>query len=159
MARRGEAVSMESRLDADAAQVYDDFFVPALFAQWADRVAEAARVRSGQRVLDVACGTGALTRAVKNRSGTGGVVIGLDPNAAMLNIAARKSPDIEWQQGTAESLPFESGTFDAVVSQFGLMFVADRLYAAAEGALHEFADDDGSVSLRVPAHLVTATRI
>ncbi len=119
-------------LDAAAARVYDRFFVPALFAQWTGPVADAAGIRAGERVLDVACGTGALTRTVKERTGPCGAVVGLDPNAAMLQVAARRSPDIEWRQGAAEMLPFESASFDAVVSQFGLMFFADRGAAMRE---------------------------
>ncbi|HET6278495.1 MAG TPA: methyltransferase domain-containing protein [Candidatus Polarisedimenticolia bacterium] len=125
---------MEIHLDISAAQVYDDFFVPALFAQWADPVAEAAGIQAGERVLDVACGTGALTRAVKERAGPCGVVIGLDANRAMLEVAGRKAPEITWREGTAEALPFDGASFDAVVSQFGLMFFADR-----PGAVREMA--------------------
>lgn len=120
------------QLDLAAARVYDEFFVPALFAQWAGPLVEAASIQPGEKVLDVACGTGALTRALKERAGPCGKVIGLDPNAAMLRVAAGRSPEIEWRQGSAESLPFGGAGFDAVVSQFGLMFFADPAAAARE---------------------------
>jgi SAM-dependent methyltransferase len=77
-------------------------------------------------VLDVACGTGVLTLAVAKRVGPEGTVIGLDLNEGMLAVAKRKAPTIAWRQGRAEALPFESESFDRVVSQFGLMFFADR---------------------------------
>ena len=115
-----------------AAETYEEFFVPALFKEWAERVVDAARIESGQRVLDVACGTGALARAVARRVGPKGSVIGLDVNEGMLAVAKRKAPDIQWKQGRAESIPFDDDSFDAVVSQFGLMFFEDRAAAIRE---------------------------
>jgi SAM-dependent methyltransferase len=116
----------------DAAEVYEEFFVPALFAAWASRVVDAAAIEPGWRVLDVACGTGVLTREVAGRVGPRGAVVGLDLNEGMLAVATRKAPEIEWRRGRAEALPFDDATFDAVVSQFGLMFFEDR-----KAALHE----------------------
>jgi SAM-dependent methyltransferase len=109
-----------------AATAYEDLFVPALFQEWAPRVVEAAQIQPGQRVLDIACGTGVLAREVSQGVGPAGSVAGLDPSPGMLSVAARLAPAIDWQQGTAESLPYPEESFDAVVSQFGLMFFADR---------------------------------
>ncbi|HEY7538660.1 MAG TPA: class I SAM-dependent methyltransferase [Methylomirabilota bacterium] len=120
------------QVTGNAAEVYEEFFVPALFQQWADRVADAASLRPGEHVLDVACGTGALTRAVGARVGASGAAIGLDVNERMLAVARRKAPTLEWRLGRAEALGFESDRFDAVVSQFGLMFFEDRRGALAE---------------------------
>src|SRR5688500_11982173 len=103
------------------AEVYDEFFVPALFAQWGPIVAAAAGVKAGDRVLDVACGTGALTLAVDDRVGPGGSVVGLDVNPEMLAVARRKPARIEWIEAPAEALPLPDHSFDAVVSQFGFM--------------------------------------
>lgn len=120
------------QVTSSAAQVYEDFFVPGLLLPWALRVAEAARLAPGQRVLDVACGTGALTIEAARRVRPDGNVVGLDRNEDMLAVARRKDPAIEWQLGNAESLPFADGSFDAVVSQFGLMFFEDRVRAIEE---------------------------
>lgn len=109
-----------------AANAYEALFVPALFQEWAPRVIEAAEIRPDHRVLDVACGTGILAREVFVRFQSAGSVSGLDPSPGMLSVAARLAPEIDWQQGVAESLPFPDHSFDAVVSQFGLMFFADR---------------------------------
>ena len=114
------------------AEVFEEFFVPALFQQWGAVVAEAAAIAQGQRVLDVACGTGVLACAAADRAGTSGEVVGLDPNEDMLTVARRKSTRIEWQNGRAESLPFPDKSFDAVVSQFGLMFFDDQRTALRE---------------------------
>ena len=115
-----------------AATAYQDFFVPALFEEWAPRLVEAARIEPGQHVLDVACGTGVLAREAASRTGPRGRVAGLDANPGMLAVAARLNPEIEWREGQAEALPFPDGSFDAVVSQFGLMFFSDRLRALRE---------------------------
>jgi len=116
----------------DAANAYETLMVPALFGQWAPRVSDAAQVRPGQRVLDVACGTGVLAREVTSRTGPTGFVAGLDPSPGMLEVARRLAPEVEWRQGVAEALPFSDQSFDAVVSQFGLMFFNDRRKAIRE---------------------------
>jgi SAM-dependent methyltransferase len=115
-----------------AALSYEDKLVPALMDEWAPRVADAAGIRPGDQVLDVACGTGVLARAAAARAGPGGRVAGLDLDPAMLAVAARRSPAVRWQRGRAEALPFADRVFDAVVSQFGLMFVPDPVAALRE---------------------------
>ena len=93
---------------------------------------DAAHIEAGQNVLDVACGTGILARAAEQRVGPSGSVTGLDVNEGMLAVARVKAPQIQWRHGRAESLPFDDDSFDAVVSQFGLMFFEDR-----PAAIHE----------------------
>ena len=116
----------------DAAKAYEELFVPALFAQWAPKVADEAGIQPGQRVLDVACGTGILARTAASRLKSKGQVTGIDPNPGMIAQARQLAPAIEWREGVAEALPFPDETFDAVVSQFGLMFFADRHQALGE---------------------------
>ncbi|MEE8535970.1 MAG: methyltransferase domain-containing protein [Kiloniellales bacterium] len=120
------------QVSGDAAVVYEEAFVPAIFAQWAPQMAEAAGLRGGDRVLDVGCGTGVLAREAATAVGPEGRVTGLDINDGMLAVARRLAPEIDWRQGDAAALPFEDGAFDAVVSQFVLMFVPDRQAAVAE---------------------------
>lgn len=124
--------TVEGQVTDSAAEVYEEFFVPSLFAEWAPRVADAAGLAPGDRVVDVACGTGVLAREAARRVSPGGAVTGLDRNAGMLAVARRLSPDVEWREGRAEALPFEDGSQDAVVSQFGLMFFEDRARALSE---------------------------
>ena len=120
---------LKGQVTRSAAEIYEEFFVPALFRQWAPVVADAAATKAGQRVLDVACGTGVLARKAADQ---GGSVTGLDRNEGMLEMAKRMAPSIEWKTGRAEQLPFPDASFDAVVSQFGLMFFDDRAEALRE---------------------------
>ena len=115
-----------------AAQIYEELFVPALFGQWGSVVARAARLGPGERVLDVACGTGVLAMAAAELVGAKGSVVGLDASGDMLAVARRKSDRIEWRESRAEALPFPDERFDAVLSQFGLMFFEDRARALRE---------------------------
>jgi len=117
---------------ASAAEVYDEVFVPALFAQWADPVLDAAGVTAGDTVLDVGCGTGVVARAAARR--VGGGVVGLDRNDGMLAVAARAPEPVVWRHGVAEALPFDDGSFDRVVCQFAVMFFDDRGQALREVA-------------------------
>jgi len=113
----------ELEIQVAAAQAYEALFVPALFAPWAPHVADAANLAPGLRVLDVACGTGVLAREAFARTGPSGYVAGLDPAPGMLAVAQELAPSVDWRQGSAESIPFPDATFDAVVCQFGLMFM------------------------------------
>ena len=115
-----------------AAVVYEEKFVPALFLSWAPVVADAASVGAGDHVLDVACGTGVLTRELSKRVGPGGAVTGLDLNEGMLSVARRILPEANWRQGDAAALPFEDDSFDVVASQFALMYFTDRVAALKE---------------------------
>lgn len=114
-----------------AAKAYEALLVPALFGQWASLVVDLANLVEGERVLDVACGTGVLARSAQRRTGPRGYVVGLDPSPGMLAVAKELAPSVDWRQGMAESLPFPDASFDAVVSQFGFMFM-DRDKAAHE---------------------------
>jgi SAM-dependent methyltransferase len=110
----------------ETAVAYEERLVPALFQRFANRMADIAEARSGDRVLDVACGTGVLARTMAPHVGPNGAVAGVDANPGMLAVAARIAPAIEWRQSPAESLPYPDDSFDVVVSQFGLMFFTDQ---------------------------------
>lgn len=116
----------------DAAVIYEQSFVPAIFARSATVLADAARLGGGDRVLDVGCGTGVVAREAARRIGAEGRVVGLDLNPRMLQVARRVAPEIEWREGDAGALPFEDGAFDVVVSQFAMMFFPDPVRSLRE---------------------------
>jgi SAM-dependent methyltransferase len=122
------------QLTREQAQAYDDLFVPALFGQWAPQLVDCARVRSGQSVLDVACGTGVVARAARAGVGPDGRVAGVDLNPAMLDVARAARPDLEWVRGDAEELPFADAEFDVALCQSALFFFADPGRAVSEMA-------------------------
>jgi ubiquinone/menaquinone biosynthesis C-methylase UbiE len=124
--------SERGQVSSNAAKVYEEFYLPALFAEWTPRVIAAAGIQRGQWVVDVACGTGVLAQAVADRIGTSGLTVGVDINEGMLNIAREKAPEVEWHQAPAEALPLDDDSFDRVVCQFGLMYFDDQRAALEE---------------------------
>lgn len=116
------------------AEIYEQHMVPAIFARWAPDLVEAAGVRTGERALDVACGTGAVTRLLAERVGATGKVTGLDINPGMLAAArlSAPSPNIEWLEGSAVKMPLPDAAFDALVCQQGLQFFPERPAALSE---------------------------
>jgi SAM-dependent methyltransferase len=116
----------------EAAEAYEKLFVPALFGEWAPKTVAAAGIAPGDRVLDVACGTGVVAREALDRVGERGFVAGLDKNPGMIEVARRLSPRIDYSVGDAAALSHPNGSFGAVLCQFGLMFFGDR-----EAALRE----------------------
>lgn len=135
-------------LSGQAAEFYESTFVPALFAEWAERLVAAAAPTSAEKVLDVACGTGIVARTAAGKAGT---VVGVDRNDAMLAVARRLRPDLDWRRGDAAALPFGDGEFDVVASQAALMFFEDKVAALAE--MRRVSTKDGRVVVQVPGRL------
>jgi ubiquinone/menaquinone biosynthesis C-methylase UbiE len=113
----------------NAARVYERELVPALFAEWPPHILDAARVATGSRVLDVACGTGVVVRAALARRCA---AMGIDLNRSMLQVAGELAPEARFIQGSASALPFRASAFDAAMMQFALMYVPDRSLAIRE---------------------------
>jgi SAM-dependent methyltransferase len=116
------------------AEIYEQHMVPAIFARWAPDLVEAAGVQPEGRALDVACGTGVVTRLLAIRVGPAGAVVGLDINPGMLAVARGVAalPNIEWLEGSAVSMPLPDATFDSVLCEQGLQFFPDKPAALAE---------------------------
>jgi ubiquinone/menaquinone biosynthesis C-methylase UbiE len=117
-----------------APEVYEKFFVQALFGQWVDQVLDAVDAGAADRLLDVGAGTGVVARAALRRVSPGGSVIAVDPNDGMLAVARRLAPDLDIRRGVAEHLPVDSNEVDCVTCQFALMFFEDPASAVAEMA-------------------------
>jgi ubiquinone/menaquinone biosynthesis C-methylase UbiE len=139
------------RYGNNAPDNYEKYFVPAIGAPVAHDLIEAASLRPGERVLDVACGTGVVTRLAAERVGDGGVVAGLDVNAAMLDVAREHAPSgvsIDWYETSAEAIPLSDEAFDVVLCQMGLQFVPNKLQALAE--MRRVLQPGGRILLNLP---------
>jgi ubiquinone/menaquinone biosynthesis C-methylase UbiE len=114
-------------------EMYERLLVGPLFRPWAELTLDAVALASGDRVLDIACGTGIVARMAKERLGEAGGVVGIDISPAMLAVARSVAPGIDWREGNADALPLQEGEqFDPVVCQQGLQFFADKAAAAAQ---------------------------
>lgn len=113
----------------EPAQAYDTYLGPAIFAPLARLVLAAAAVRAGERVVDVACGTGIVARQLVGQAAR---VTGVDINPAMLAVAATHAPAGEWIEGSGTALPLPDGAFDVAICQQGLQFFPDRAAGARE---------------------------
>ena len=114
-------------------ELYEQALVGPLFRPWADNVLGEVALAPGDRLLDVACGTGIVARLAKERLGDDGVIVGVDLSPAMLAVARRVGAGIEWREGDAAALPLRDGErFDVVVCQQGMQFFSDREAAARQ---------------------------
>ena len=127
------------QVTGNAAETYERALVPAVFAPWAPQVVALADPQTGERVLDIACGTGLIARLAAERVGRTGNVTGLDLNPGMLSFAASiTSPDpatsapITWLEASATNMPLPDAAFDVVYCQLGLQFFPDRPAAMRE---------------------------
>jgi SAM-dependent methyltransferase len=119
-----------------AAENYQRRFVPYSMDPLAGLVLDHARVRPGERVVDVGCGTGAVARQAAPRVGREGAVVAVDINPAMLEVGrALPAPDgapIDWREGSAVGLPLADASFDLAVCQQSLQYFSDRAGALRE---------------------------
>jgi SAM-dependent methyltransferase len=113
------------------AEMYESYLVPALFTPWTNVLVELVAPRRGDRVLDLACGTGVVARRLAELVGAEAVT-GLDVNPQMLGVARARAPDIAYVEGSAVALDLPDGRFDRVICQQGFQFFPDRAAAARE---------------------------
>lgn len=114
---------------------YERYFVPTIGRPASKGLLAAAQLKAGERVLDVACGTGVVTRAAADAVGPTGTVAGLDINPGMLTTArkqVRSENSIDWYEASAESMPLPDSSFDVVLCQMGLQFIPNKRAAVAE---------------------------
>jgi len=114
-------------------ELYEQELVGPLFRPWAEELIARANLSEGDRILDVACGTGIVARLAREKVGPQSRVTGVDLSPEMLKVARSIDPQIEWIEGNAEALPLgEADRFDVVFCHQGLQFVADRPAAIRE---------------------------
>ncbi|HET8876111.1 MAG TPA: methyltransferase domain-containing protein [Casimicrobiaceae bacterium] len=114
--------------------LYERHLVPLIFAPYASDLAARVASRSPSRVLEIAAGTGVVTRALASILPPSAVIVATDLNQAMLDQAKAigTSRPVEWRQADAMRLPFPDASFDVVVCQFGAMFFPDKPAAFAQ---------------------------
>jgi ubiquinone/menaquinone biosynthesis C-methylase UbiE len=124
------------QLSGNAPEAYERYIIPALFGEWAQDLIETAALRGGERVLDLACGTGVAARYAASVVGRTGQVVGVDVNEGMLSMARTVPPPpgtaMKWQQGDAAALPLPTAAFDVVLCQQGLQYFPQRAAALQE---------------------------
>lgn len=126
----------EHEIDTTAAEAYEEYMVPAIFGPWAKVVVGLAAPKSGEHVLDVACGTGVGARLMAKQVAPNGKVVGLDIDQGMVEIARRSAVQsgaaTEWHCGSAIEMPFADQTFDLCLCLQGLQFFPDRAQGFSE---------------------------
>jgi ubiquinone/menaquinone biosynthesis C-methylase UbiE len=133
------------------AENYERYFIPAIGGPIARDLIETADLQAGERVLDVACGTGVVARLAAERVGPSGTVAGLDAHPGMLEVARASPPSgtsINWYEASAEAMPLPDGSFDVVLCQMGLQFISNKLAALRE--MRRVLDRGGRIYVNVP---------
>jgi SAM-dependent methyltransferase len=113
--------------------LYDRYLGPVLFEPYAADLVSRLPRSDGLRVLEIACGTGIVTRRLQEAR-PGAAIVATDLSEGMIDYAraAVPAPDIVWQQADAQALAFDDGSFDVVVCQFGFMFLPDKVQGFRE---------------------------
>jgi ubiquinone/menaquinone biosynthesis C-methylase UbiE len=141
-----------------SAENYQRFFVPTIATPVSAALLRAAALQEGERVLDVACGTGVVTRLAAERVGATGAVTAVDVSAEMIDVAksvsASAGAPIDWHVRDAASLDLAAASFDVALCQMGLMFMEDRRAALAE--MHRVLVDGGRVAVNTPGAIQPA---
>jgi len=130
MARTDHVLAQDKVFAGSIPENYDRYMVPLIFAAYAIDMAERAAGLAPSAVLEVAAGSGVVTRALAPRLAADARYVVTDLNQPMIDYAASRQPAdarITWRQADALALPFADGTFDLVCCQFGVMFFPDRV--------------------------------
>lgn len=124
----------DARFSGSIPSLYQELLVPMLFEPYAADMVARVALRPCERVLEVAAGTGAVTRHLAALLPATSTLVATDLNQAMLDLASTcgTARPVTWRQADAMSLPFDDGAFDVVVCQFGVMFFPDKAKAFAE---------------------------
>ena len=135
------------QITTSPSEIYERYMVPAIFARWSTVLLELVAPQAGERVLDLACGTGIVARTAASMVQPGGEVFGVDFNPAQIATARSIDSSIEWREGDAGSLPFTDQEFDLVVCQQGFQFFPDGVQAVKE--IHRVLKPGGRVGIAV----------
>lgn len=136
------------------AENYQRFFVPTIATPVSGELLRTANLQAGERVVDIACGTGVITRLAAEKVGTTGSVTGVDIAPDMIDVAkatpAAGAP-IDWYEADAASLPVPDNSYDVALCQMGLMFMPDQ--AAAFSEMHRVLAPGGRIVVNTPGRM------
>ena len=146
---RNDQHTTAGRYRGSPAELYERHFVPKIGLPCAELLVDAARPAAGERIIDVACGTGVATRLAAERVGPDGKVAGVDGHPGMLAVAQTSTDrPIEWRHATADGLPYGDDSFDVALCSLGLQFFADKTRALAE--MRRVIVNGGRLAVGVP---------
>ncbi len=124
------------QLCGDGPEAYEKYIVPAFSGVWAQDIVDRADLRKGDRILDVGCGTGIVSRYAYKSLGDFGHITGVDVNETVIKKAREICPPnvtpIKWKQSNVDAMPFPDAGFDVVLCQQGLQYFTDRTLALKE---------------------------
>ena len=149
--------------NTEPAAAFEKFLVPTIFGPWSEALINHASTFSGEKVLDIGCGTGAASRYAAEIVGEKGLVSAIDVNAGMIEFARNLAPDvgIDWRVANVDTLPFSDRSFDLVAGNQILQFLPDKSKALSE--IKRVLFKDGRIALSVyckielcPAHCAVA---
>ncbi|SHE33226.1 Ubiquinone/menaquinone biosynthesis C-methylase UbiE [Fodinibius roseus] len=146
-----QQVATEETYSLKVPENYERYFVPVIGKPLAKELLAHASLQKGERVLDVACGSGIVARLASRKIGQTGSVTGLDMNPGMLAVArstTQETGPITWRESGAEAMPFRDKTFDVALCQLGLQFMEDQSAALKE--MQRVLVTGGRLTLNVP---------
>jgi ubiquinone/menaquinone biosynthesis C-methylase UbiE len=134
--RRKNISTEQHKFEGEGPKLYEQKTAGHIGRPLANIILVPLPIKNGYRILDVACGTGIVTRVVAERVGAESSIIGLDINPDMLTVARSLEPKggarIEWHEGDAAEMPFEDGEFDLALCQNGLQFFPKKTAVLSE---------------------------
>ncbi len=120
------------QLSSDGPDAYEKYIVPAYTGAWAKEIVNRACLNKGEKILDVACGSGLVARTAANEMGNGDLVNGVDINEVMIKKARQIDKSISWYNSDVTDMPFADGSFDVIFCQQGLQYFPDSSLALRE---------------------------
>ncbi len=135
------------QLSGDGPNAYEKYIVPAYTKAWAKELVTRACLREGEKILDVACGTGLVARTAAEVLGDGRQVSGIDVNEVMIEKAREIEKDINWHNGDVTDMLFSENYFNVLLCQQGFQYFSDQAFALEE--MNRVLAENGPILLSV----------